>query len=500
VLTGLAASAAWVWRERQVAVHQRDQAEEQRERAQANLRKAQQAVDDSYTRISESTLLNHPTLEPLRKQLLLSAVRYYEEFVREHGDNPELQAELVAANLRIGNMIYALGAEEDWLGPMQRAVAVMEDLLRKKPDLAALRSLQGGIFRPMATYLATPKPEEALRVAEKGRDAWTELVRQHPTVPGFQNDLACFHLVVGFVQERRNRPAEATAAFRQSCDLARQVVTANPSASHPRVLLVMSLAFLQADQARLGQIREAMEADRQAQEVLRELVVAHPDVPYYQELAAWTWNLLSSGRQKFGDEQEEEALLRVLAAFEKLAREFPTVDRYRNGLLTALGFVGEWCWHAGRRAEATNHYRRYAEWLPRLARDDAAGHDAQAWFLAHCPDPQFRDPRLALQLAKKAVALAPKDGRYWHTLGTAQYRVGNWQEAIQALNQSTRLSAGDSWDYFFLAMAHWQRGDRDQARRFYDQAVTWMNDRKERSKELLRFRQEAEQLLGVEKK
>src|SRR5262249_14885434 len=158
--------------------------------AEANFRKARQAVDDSFTLMSESTLLNHPTLVPLRKDLLQSAVRYYEEFVREHGDDPALQAELASAYFRITNMIYALGTGEDTLAPFEKGVTIMEALMRKEPDLAALQSLQAGIFRPMATYSPTPKPVETVEALERARVIWEGLVAAHPSVPGFKSDLA----------------------------------------------------------------------------------------------------------------------------------------------------------------------------------------------------------------------------------------------------------------------------------------------------------------------
>ena len=34
---------------------------------------------------------------------------------------------------------------------------------------------------------------------------------------------------------------------------------------------------------------------------------------------------------------------------------------------------------------------------------------------------------------------------------------------------------GDGFDWFIMAMAHWQRGDMDKAREWYDRAVAWMD-------------------------
>ncbi len=60
-------------------------------------------------------------------------------------------------------------------------------------------------------------------------------------------------------------------------------------------------------------------------------------------------------------------------------------------------------------------------------------------FLATCPDPQFRDPAMALELAKKSVNSAPNQGSYWNDLGVAHYRAGNWQEAIVSLEKAIQL-------------------------------------------------------------
>jgi hypothetical protein len=46
-------------------------------------------------------------------------------------------------------------------------------------------------------------------------------------------------------------------------------------------------------------------------------------------------------------------------------------------------------------------------------------------------------------------------------------------------------------------MAHWQAGQRDQARKWYAQAVDWMEKNKSQDEELRRFRDEAAALLGV---
>ena len=58
-------------------------------------------------------------------------------------------------------------------------------------------------------------------------------------------------------------------------------------------------------------------------------------------------------------------------------------------------------------------------------------------------------------------------------------------------------SGGDATDWLCLAMAHWQLGDRDEARRWYNEAIGWMEEKKPDDEQLHRFRAEAAQLLEL---
>ena len=114
--------------------------------------------------------------------------------------------------------------------------------------------------------------------------------------------------------------------------------------------------------------------------------------------------------------------------------------------------------------------------------------DAIAWLLATCPDLKLRDPARAVKLATESVELAEKPGTYWNTLGTAQYRMGDWRAAIDALKKSMELrDGGDGADWFFLAMAYWQLGQKEEARAWYDRAVSWMAKNKSKDEEIRRF-------------
>jgi tetratricopeptide (TPR) repeat protein len=119
-----------------------------------------------------------------------------------------------------------------------------------------------------------------------------------------------------------------------------------------------------------------------------------------------------------------------------------------------------------------------------------------ARFLATAENPSSRDPALAVELAEKATKLNG-DANYWNTLGVARYRAGDFKQSLADLEKSAQLDHDlTSFNAFFMAMAYKQLDDADSSRRLYAQAVEWMEKKAARNPDLVRFRTEAEQLLG----
>ena len=101
-----------------------------------------------------------------------------------------------------------------------------------------------------------------------------------------------------------------------------------------------------------------------------------------------------------------------------------------------------------------------------LARPLAIALGKKGWDLVDRPDPKLRGPRRAVELGKESVELAPQPGWAWQNLGWIQYRAGNWQDSIDALEKSRKLQeggTGDAFQWLVLAMAHWQLGHKEEA-------------------------------------
>jgi tetratricopeptide (TPR) repeat protein len=116
---------------------------------------------------------------------------------------------------------------------------------------------------------------------------------------------------------------------------------------------------------------------------------------------------------------------------------------------------------------------------------------------ATADDPKLRDPKLAVELANKAIEFSPDSSYNWQVLGWAYYRNGEWQKTIEAMEKAVELqrNTGDPDQWFFLAMAHWQLGNQQQARQWYDKSIADMGTSS--IKQRLRYRSEAEELMGL---
>jgi tetratricopeptide (TPR) repeat protein len=121
------------------------------------------------------------------------------------------------------------------------------------------------------------------------------------------------------------------------------------------------------------------------------------------------------------------------------------------------------------------------------------------WVLAAKPGLQEFDESQMVDLGKRGVELMPESAFAWQVLGWAHYRTGEWQAAVEDLDKSIRQQkdGGDSYQWFFLAMAHWQLNNRDEARQWYEKAVVWMEQKRPDNEELAGFRAEAAELLGL---
>jgi serine/threonine protein kinase len=150
------AKAAYL-RERQKA----DEAEQERARAEKNFLQARRTVD-FLTQASAEELVDRPELLEVRQRLLEGALQYYQEFIDQHQGDSSTQAELVASRARVGQILNALYAQQEYFRRMLMTMLLEE---RSVQDDLGITPNQAGKIRDLSD-----------RLREQGRQAYRRSV------------------------------------------------------------------------------------------------------------------------------------------------------------------------------------------------------------------------------------------------------------------------------------------------------------------------------------
>ena len=150
-----------------------------------------EAVDTYLTQVSDNPVLKAENLEPLRRELLRTARDFYERFVQQEPDDPELQVELGRAHERLGLITSILESPTRGLEHYQKMQAIFDRLHRADPGNPAYQKELAGSYLPASREL----PGRDLRSDGRGlvpprREMLEALVRDHPEEPAYQHDLA----------------------------------------------------------------------------------------------------------------------------------------------------------------------------------------------------------------------------------------------------------------------------------------------------------------------
>jgi tetratricopeptide (TPR) repeat protein len=485
----------------------------------------------------------------------------------------------------------AAGARFEQKGRLDLAIALYQEVLRHRPDLALVRELLGGDLptgrKPeaaMAVYRAAlgcspgnasgyaSLAEALARLGERPRAiaAWREAIRCQPGVVWGYPQLA------GLQPEAREleevvRLASSPLSAQQLCDqlqvlglldngvaACRRRIGQRPEEASPRLVLSVALErqarpeeavaaageWIRAQPRsaepllrraelyqRLDRVEEALADLSRATEVDPScgLTVWAAQAALYTRLRQWDKAVADYSKVLKRGPRNTWALDGRANAHLQLGQWDKAAEDYTRLIVVAPGASSPWHGrgvarsNAGRYEEAVADFSRAIElspafWLAwhnrglalaRLGRWERAAADHAkalelmprvdwqnnlAWLLATCPEAKVRNPARAVALAQQAVDANPKEGAFWTTLGVAHYRAGDWKAARAALVKSVELARGpDALNAFFLAMTHWQLGDKDEARKWYDRAV----ERMSMNEELWRVRAEAAALMGV---
>jgi tetratricopeptide (TPR) repeat protein len=441
---------------------QRDLARQQTTLAEENFRLARQAVDEYFTQVSENTLLNSgvPGMQPVRKDLLRTALRFYREFQARHGEDPGLRAELARACYRIGEINSQIGTTEEALAAYEEAQTLGEALVRAHPADWTLQSDLAQSARRAGVLLLKRmgRPREGFERLERALAVGESLVRARPDDPEILRATAACYVDLGYGQTARRLAPDEFASLQKALAIESRLVQIEPSYRHrydqARVLEAIGRHHLVSGTWAAA----ATHCDR-AREILERLHRERPDELDVADDLAWTWlNIGTLRSQTHNSEAPLDAFRQARRIYDQLIRDNPAVVRLRVNRNTADCEIGDSLRQAGRVAEAEATLRTAIEDGEQIVAAD--------------PSEIVMRRRLALaeinlgkvlyalsRPAEAQVALAraldrlsalrrddPQDlvmlvhqGRCLRFLAAMQNALGRRDEAIQTLSEAIRL-------------------------------------------------------------
>jgi tetratricopeptide (TPR) repeat protein len=511
-------------REHLAAEGERQQAEQariQRDQAREEREWAHQAVDNMYTEVAEKWLEQKPRLQPLQRQFLEKALRYYQRFAQEPGtspqerlataeayrrvadirgklgdhhqaieayrqgksvleeldaafpNSPEHQARLALVNTHLGIALAATGAYPEAKVEEDRAVRLLDQLVLKDPASAATRralvKALGNLGNVHADGLNQPR--EAEEAYSEALRHLQQLTTESPDNLTYQRDrLATYHNL-GKLYHNTRRPVEAVKAFQKAREIGEGLVAHQPRDPEFRVVLADSCSALGLVQLNNGvQSAEVEKPLRRSEGLLKTLVDEFPDMPEYREILALTQNNLGNCLSRAGrDREAEEAYRDALNVKEGMMKAFPQVPVYREDVVQACNNLTLFLREAHRLPEAREINRRAQEVAEQLVKDFPADR-AFRGDLARCHQrlaevcQTAEDFPQAAEECRLALKACPDNGGIqcgvaWVLATLPVPDFGDPARAVELARKATQAAPQDSYAWRTLGLSQYSAGD-----------------------------------------
>lgn len=261
----------------------------------------------------------------------------------------------------------------------------------------------------------------------------------------------------------------------------------------------LNLAYALNDWAMLKTVSEGLSAAepyyKRAIDIRKDLVLNWPDVETDEPSClasyelSWADSLEAAGRAADASKTRDS----LVALYEELSRRLPPDQSFRRRIAEAHKLPSLMCDQGADRLNAERLYRLALTIDP----SEPLASNNLAWLLVNNVTAPPYNPEVAAPLAREASRWLPFNGLMSNTLGVAEYRVGNYKEALAALQRSMELrNGGDPADWFFIAMTYAKTGEIARAWVWYRMACECMEFYGSKHPEFLRFRNEATALFN----
>lgn len=319
------AGVLWQWWRAEDGLRE---AERQRFRAEANYRQARQTVDEFLGDV-ERKLGDVPGLQPLHRDLMERALKYYRGFARDNPDIPAMQLDLARTFHRIGVIIRDTGAGDEALQAFDRAIALYEKAQRAGPSGAGIEPDLAMVYQDLGTLNASlGRSKEAWNAYQKAREHYDRLKRREQSLNSRVN-AAHLHNGMGLMKCDLRQSTAAIEHHRRAQKEYEDLLREWPDNAHIQCGLGFTLTSMSRALMFSGKYEEALQEVRRGIPRIHQAVARIPnEMTWRRRLANSYFNLggilMATGRTG-------EALAATNQALDiqgRLADENPSVAQF----------------------------------------------------------------------------------------------------------------------------------------------------------------------------
>lgn len=437
------------------------------------------------------------------EESLNAAIHTLQLLADEHTSNLRLRFALASARLHLADLLTEKRNNQQATTIIGQAIESIESLVTEDPGQPDyLQALADGRLYLARVLRILGRDREEREAYETAIDDYRALLRAVPDIPDYRENLAVAQVDLALLLHALGHNSDAKTIAESTLAVFRELVAEHPRVERERFRYRQETA---ESQVTLGQVLSDLgqNADANAQlsaavRTYRDLNDELDDTEYLQGLALSLSHLGQVLHKQGQHAAALEAQSEAIENLQSLVQSMSSLPQNRDGLAWCYVRLGDLLRDMNKPAEATEAYRQSLEHRAKLADEFSAPEYLHnlGWLLANCADEDLRKPDQAVAAARRATDLTPESSTYWNTLGVALYRAGKWDDAIVALRQAEQFrSNGHALDWFFLAMAHWQKNEREKARKYSERAIQWMDQNVPDNLELRAFRTEVQALL-----
>ncbi|RBP39593.1 serine/threonine protein kinase [Roseimicrobium gellanilyticum] len=394
-----------------VSLWQASRAEKSRLESEAHYAQARDAVDKYLARVSEHPRLNSSDFTDLQRELLETALPFYEQMATQRSDDPKLQKDQAWALWRLAKLYQMTRqlekAEKTYekVIPLQKVVAadsshdptLQKDLAFQYDELAYVQRQRGKNEACLASHqqaidtmakLVARDPANlghqlrfgivrtnyALTLDELKRHHDSEreylkaaavlepLARQHPShVEHWRAIGECFGKQGGLYR-RMGRLREAEAVLNQAVECQEQAVTMRPRDRTYRHHLGNALSMLGTVLYYQDRATEAEPHVRRAIELHQEMAAEFPSIPLHRTALTEAREVLIYTCIKLGKSKEADALQELQQAeLSRLASEFPDEKKHKDNVVKIFALQAARAYERREWSIARDRYQRVAD-------------------------------------------------------------------------------------------------------------------------------------------